>query len=782
MSLASTWFGQYISWRMVRKHGRLLGALICLSVPAQAQEPPAEPHAPAAAQAAPSEVTKPEPLDTPAPLYPEGASGDHVVVIELTVTAEGSVAQPKIVSGESPFSELALEACGRWRFRPAEIGGKPAAARIRFEVMFKQPPPPPPAPSSEQTQPAEAEAPSSPRKAPAARADEPIEVDVVGVRPAPDRTSLSRAEVREIPGTFGDPFRAIEVMPGVTPLVTGVPYFYVRGSPPGNVGYVMDGIRVPLLYHFALGPSVIHPGLIDRVDLYSGGYPARYGRFAGGIVAAESTPPRPDFHGEASVRLFDAGALLEAPISGGQGSALAGGRYSYTGGILSLVEPDVTLGYWDYELRVSHDVGTKDRVGIFGFGSYDYFALDTSGDQESLSTEFHRIDLRHERRIDANTLLKSGFTLGYDRSLNGDDVYVANRMLALRSTLEHGISRRALVRSGVDIEVDSYASEVGSDQETSRAMPSRVDSAVGVWTDVVLEPEPWFTVTPGLRLDSYASEGVSAIGVDPRIAARFQVSRKVAIEHAFGIAHQTPSFVVPVPGFALGGLTGGLQRAVQTSSGVEVLLPGGFQSKLTLFQNALFNLSDLLSLVRAENQIGELNLDTRMTGHSYGVELSARRSLTEKLGGYLAYTLSRSERFANGAHVVASFDRTHVLHAALAYDLGKRWRAGGRFTYYTGAPPEVETGFESVGGAAQADALAQAEAQEHRAPDFYRLDVRLEKKWLIGTKGAWVSFVFELLNATLHKEVFTYTCSPRGCRGEEFGPVTIPSIGVESAF
>jgi hypothetical protein len=65
--------------------------------------------------------------------------------------------------------------------------------------------------------------------------------------------------VRELPGAFGDPFRAIEVLPGVTPIATGLPYFYVRGAPPGNVGYFLDGVRVPYLYHIGLGPSVIHP-------------------------------------------------------------------------------------------------------------------------------------------------------------------------------------------------------------------------------------------------------------------------------------------------------------------------------------------------------------------------------------------------------------------------------------------------------------------------------------------------------------------------------------------
>ena len=111
-----------------------------------------------------------------------------------------------------------------------------------------------------------------------------------GERAPPATTSYSRAEVRQIPGAFGDPFRAVETLPGVTPIASALPFFYVRGAPPGNVGYFFDGIRVPYLFHVGIGPSVVQPALVERVDLHPGAYPARFGRFAGGIVAAEATP------------------------------------------------------------------------------------------------------------------------------------------------------------------------------------------------------------------------------------------------------------------------------------------------------------------------------------------------------------------------------------------------------------------------------------------------------------------------------------------------------------
>src|SRR6185369_6794138 len=161
-------------------------------------------------------------------------------------------------------------------------------------------------------------------------------------------------------------------LPGVTPLASGAPYFYVRGAPPGNVGYFLDGIRVPLLYHIGAGPSVIHPSIVDRVDLYPGGYPARFGRFAGGIVAGETKEPPPELHMEASIRVVDAGAMVEAPFADGRGTAYASGRYSYTGALLSAISSDVSLDYWDYQARARYRISPRDEVSVFVFGALDY--------------------------------------------------------------------------------------------------------------------------------------------------------------------------------------------------------------------------------------------------------------------------------------------------------------------------------------------------------------------------------------------------------------------------
>ncbi len=781
-------------------------ALALTTAAAQAQPAPEAPPRP--------NIVAPKVISDTVVDYPQGAKGDATVVLTLVVDRTGAVTSAVPNAPNEPFSSLAAERAKSWRFEPATRDGTPIVAKIRVEVVFREPEPEPePVPQAE------------PEPAPAAKAKpEQIEVMVLGEHPEPSRTaSLSRAEVRQIPGTFGDPFRAIEALPGVTPIVSGLPFFFIRGAPPGNVGYFLDGVRVPLLFHVGIGPSVVHPVLIDRVDLYPGGYPARFGRFAGGIVAGETTEPNPELHGEYNLRLFDAGAAVEAPFAAGRGTALVGGRYSYTAFILSVLSPETLLEYWDYQARATYDLTHDDRVGVFAFGSYDFLGQKTQGEPLTLfATEFHRVDLRYDRQLPRGRM-RTAFTFGVDRSLVQQDRSVVSRLYGGRNEVEQRIDEHVRVRAGSDVMLETYGIELGSQVLSPAAaraaafFPSRTDLSVGMRADAIISPHSAFAVTPGLRIDLYASEGQSAVGIDPRLATRTQVSERVSFLTALGIAHQPPAFVVPVPGFQPGGLRGGLQRAIQESMGVELDLGDSTTFTATVFQNAFFNMSDPLGVTEPEldgcppgsypddtiggdfgaapdnppdcaNRFdpGTLGPDrsggggqgadsrggrrfaevfeVRTLGASYGLELFLKRKMTKKLGGFLSYTLSRSTRSYGERKYVATFDRTHVANAALAYDLGRRWRAGSRVVFYTGLPKPPDPFDGST-----------------RLPPFFRIDLRLEKRWQL-TPTVWISAVAEAMNATLNKEAVQSECTLAGCEAEEIGPVTIPSIGVEGGF
>ncbi len=773
------------------------------SIDAPPQQKAEQVAAPAAAAPQPAlPVVLPRAVSTPI-AYPTQAQGEHEVVLELTISVEGAVSAARVVSGDAPFANSALAASRTWSFEPARRGDSAIASKIRFAVHFV-PPAAAPVPG----------APPPPVEPPGALPAAPkmLEIVVVGQR-EPIRHTLGRADVRDMPGAFGDPYRAIEALPGVVPIVSGLPYFYVRGAPPGNVGYFFDGIPVPYLYHFAAGPSVLQPAFIDHVDLYPGAYPARYGRFAGAIVAGEMAAPTYRFRGEASIRLIDSGATIEAPFANGRGSAMVGGRFSYTAAVLSLLVPDVSLSYWDYQGRARYQLDSKNSIEVLSFGAGDFLSdveTDYVGSAGSgplgqpatlterkrkntvVDIDFHRLDLRWDHKIQAGNWRNALF-FGLDRT-GGDNgnVTVKNHMIGARSEYRQALAPELTLRAGGDVLLESLAQQVNNQNTSNTVSPgsafdgssssfdtttnnnadlgldrARVDFTSGVWADAVFAVTPKLEITPGLRADLFVSGGRVALSLDPRISARYTLTDKLSVTHGLALVHQAPSFVIPVPGFKPS-LAGGLQSAVQYSAGLSYALPAGFESSLAVFQNAFFNMTDLIGLIQLQNTTGQSVTDLRATGHAYGAELLLRRSLARDVGGFISYTLSRSVRSTGMLEGPASSDRTHVLNVALSGNIGKNWRLGGRWLFYSGVPVQVAT-------------LHEARSPP-RTPPFWRLDVKLQKRWYIKAPNAWWGVVFEVLNTTLNKETVSGDCAGSACGYQRIGPVTVPSIGAEGAF
>lgn len=753
--------------------------------------------------------------------YPEGAQGDAVVLLELIVAADGTVTQVEVIDGTEPFAASARARALAWRFEPARRGDQVVAARIRARVEFREPSAGP-ASGAGAAPPAPGPAPSSSPSAPTSPA--PTEVTVVGKRRELGRTTLSADEVRALPGAFGDPLRAIEVLPSVTPTLSGIPYFYVRGAPPNNGGFFLDGIRVPTLFHVGLGPGVIHPALLERIDFFPGTPPASFGGVTGAIVAGHTRAPAAAAHGEASLRLVDASALLESPFAGDKGTALVAGRYGYPGPVVGAFS-EIELAYWDYQSRITVAVGEHDTLGVLAFGSHDFLGhREPSGTEvEDLVVDFHRVDLRHDH-VWTGGRTRIGATLGYD-SQGSNPSTISNRSAALRFELEQELAPTLRLRSGLEGRIDAYGFEQATPADPERsivpssAYPPRTNLTPSAYADVVWRIVPRIELVPGARVTIFDSTRAEVAGdtaprrttvpaVDPRVALRLSVTPDVALLSNFGVTHQYPTLRVgelPAVVGAGAGFPEGtkqLQRVLQASQGVEVALPGHVVATATGFLSKSWGLTDLTaSCLQIEPPSGPAGegpepsdpfycpSNAPVRGQAHGLELLVRRSLTERLSGMLSYTLSRSVREAHfvtldGGDAVATvpsdFDRTHVLNAVLGYDLGRHWRAGGRFVFYTGVPYSELAGNVPV-----------PPYNSLRDPPFYRVDVRLEKRWLLG-RGRSIAFVLEAMNVTLQKESNTLGMDCRGemtpesyttqCFRGEVGPLTIPSVGVEAVF
>lgn len=746
-----------------------VGAAVLSFAPPAAAAPP-DPPPPNASEPRPEGADFPEPLATPLE-YPAGETRSALVVLELIVDPEGNVTDVALVSGEPPFADVALEAARTWKFTPARRRGRAVRSKFRYAARFE---PPAPAP--------EVEAPALPARA--AAEPVPVEVLVRGERAAwerPATVTLTREDARSVPGTFGDPLRAVEAEPGVIPIVSGLPSFFVRGAPPANVGYFIDGIEVPLLYHAFFGPSVLHPGVIDNVKLYGGAPPVEYGRFAGPVVAADVKPLARRFTGEANVRLVDAGALVEAPFGGcdgperegcSRGSVRLGGRYSYTGLILSALG-DAQLDYWDYNGNISYALGGNDTVSAIGFGAYDFFEAGGTSDQGGGEVRFHRLGLRWDHTFaGGRTHTRVGVIGGYDSTggVEAATSTVGNRSVRLQGEVHSELGEAVYLHAGIEGRVDDYSLVTDplllNFADYSRLFPERTETSAGAYVSSELRPARGIKVVPGVRADVYHDRGITAFALDPRVAAEFALGSRVTVDQSLGLAHQRPNFVPNVPGAQVADLEGGLQEALLWSSGVSWKLPLHLTASATVFRNAFFNALDPLGGKR-DFSIDRTVLDRRSTISSMGLELKVKRPFSKRLGVLFSYTLSRTEQATGTDEAISGFDRPHVASLVLGYTFGSGYAIGGRAVFYSGVPE------------------LNLERRPHfttrrRGRPYFRSDVRFEKRFRLGEHAYW-GVNAEVLNVTATQEVVRLDCGVR-CVERVAGPVVLPSIGVEAGF
>ena len=71
------------------------------------------------------------------------------------------------------------------------------------------------------------------------------------------RHVVTAEELKRVPGTFGDPVRALQSLPGVARPNVAEGSIVVRGAEGINTGFYVDGMPVPYMFHTMVGRSVI---------------------------------------------------------------------------------------------------------------------------------------------------------------------------------------------------------------------------------------------------------------------------------------------------------------------------------------------------------------------------------------------------------------------------------------------------------------------------------------------------------------------------------------------
>ena len=587
------------------------------------------------------------------------------------------------------------------------------------------------------------------------------------------RTTLRGRELTRIPGTFGDPFRVIHTLPGVTSIMSLLPFPVVRGASPGSTGFLIDGIRVPMLFHWLAGPSVLHPEFIDEISFYPGGFPVSYGGYTAGIIDGRTRRARSDESlTDFDLNFLQSGAMIRRPLPWMGATATAAGRVGYPGLLMSLATDDVSLSYWDYQLRLDGG-NTKSGYTVFAYGANDDLSVrpfdadpnDPDAELESVMRMFfHRLELRYQHM---DGTLSGVYRLigGIDETLFGDlagfgTTSVESRVnwrwrrgeqLELRSGLE-GLARNTSQKA-----VASDGGPVVDVAEITGVLPHFYSGSA--WLEALWRPTPEWLIRPGIRGDIYGDEETTAPAFDPRLSLRYRLgglalSRAASqtarddevpwVKGSVGIFHQPPRIFLPAPGLDTIPLRHGLLRAIQTSVGLEIPLLRGLSVDAQAFYNdmdpVIFDISFNQSVEDLRNSAptrlpgalppeGERgqgdgqnvvdNFIVPQVGRAYGFELLLRRKARSGAYGWLSYTLSLSQREREGEWVAFDYDRTHLLNLVAGVPLPRNWEFGARVQVQSGKPETTTSGYNNA-----------------RTDGYMRIDIRFDKRavwnrWLL---------------------------------------------------
>jgi TonB family protein len=613
----------------------------------------------------------------------------------------------------------------------------------------------------------------------------PFDQLVTAPRPRKEvtRVVIEREVIDQTPGAMGDPLAVIQNYAGVARVQGMMGEIIVRGSAPKDTQVFVDGVTVPIVYHFGGLRSVLPTGMIENLDFYPGNFSPYYGRANGGVIDVTLRKLKPKkVGGYADVNLLDSGIYLEAPI-GDKAAIAVAGRRSYIDAILNAVIPDnapitgLTLPvYYDFQVLGSYRPAPAHDLRLFFFGSDDRFAIifknsgqfgtELTGNQLSLSTTFYKGIATYKfvpsERFE-NTVRLAG---GRDEvKLTVFQFYQNTTLdsLQLRDTARFKASDRFTLVGGLDTIYQKWSGGLrmpnppreGEDpMQTDISQQITTEVSEGHWlpaafAEAEITPLAGLLLIPGVRVDYFSD--IHQTTLAPRLTVRYQLREPLTLKAGIGLFYQEPTVDESNKDFGNPDLK--CERGVHYSLGTEWKIRKHISLDTTAFYKDLDNLvsrTDASKVVDGRNQ--PLRYDNHGVGRVYGLEVTARHETAHKFTGWLAYTLMRSERRDSGetSYRLFQYDQTHILTVVGMYSLPRNWQVSSRLRLVSGNPetPVVGSVFDSSKAEYQP---TNGAPYSSRAPMFYQLDLRVDKRWVF---NRWMFNAYlDIQNVSNHTNV-----------------------------
>jgi len=517
--------------------------------------------------------------------------------------------------------------------------------------------------------------------------------------------SIPVESIADIPAFLGekDVLKVIQLMPGVQSGSEGSTGLYVRGGGPDQNLIILDDATVYNANHLFGFFSVFNGDALKSVELYKGGFPARFGGRLSSVIKMDMKDGnKEELHGKVGVGILSSSLTLEGPIKKGKTSFLVSGRRTYFDLLTLPFQPaDTKGGYYFYDLnvKVNLEFSDRDKLYISGYFGRDKFWFKDNYDPDNKtkanlgwgnSTSTMRWNHQYSKRLFGNTSFifsKYDFKIKAEDEYNGDEYslsYISSiRDYSIKYDLDYFPNPNHFVKFGLISTTHKFVpsalviKETGFETIDNTDPFNSLESAIYVEDDMKLFNK--INVNAGIRFSHFVHDKVNYFKPEPRLSIAWQLQHDLSLKASYasmnqyihlltnsGIGLPTDLWVSStdrVKPQSSQQIALGLARDI-VSRNLTITLEGYYKKSdnvINYKEGASFLVLD--DPESSEEVSWEDNI-TSGQAWSYGAELFVQRKIG-KFTGWLGYTLSRTEMQFDELHFgqkfLAKYDRTHDI-------------------------------------------------------------------------------------------------------------------------
>lgn len=629
------------------------------------------------------------------------------------------------------------------------------------------------------------------------------------------------AELLSVAGAAMDPLAATLSLPGVTFASDTSSEPAVRGSAPDDNGYYIDFVPARYVFH-VLGNSIFNHNLIHSFDLHPAAFGSQYSDATGAIIDVKLRDPRnTSFTTTIDASFLGAGVLLESGLGKHHAFYVSFRRSLIDKFINDEDKKDRDSGVRveqipiseDYQFKYRWEVDAQNRLTLLAAGASDWLEATFRNDADlvrrdpdfaglaSVTTSFDSQGMSWDHLSDnANHGVKISLTSSSER----DDVYYGTGQFMETETKRNTLRAQWDYDSGgahhfmaggwienTDFELNLNA-KIPACSSLDAACPTidapliRIDDTFSMNSRVLFAEDRW-RLTPALTLRTglhyLYDEYMDKSAVDPRLRLEWQASDAWSFHIAYGHYSQLPKAEELAP--LMGNPDLEIIEAVHHVVGMERKFGNEWSWSVELYHKQLENLPLSLKPETDPDHLDRYASDA--TGQAYGMELLIKKELTDKFYGWLALSLSKTERRdeRTGATWRFDYDKPIILNWVMNYQATNRWLFGIKWSVQSGNlyTPVIET--RSHPSNPDVEQLIYGEPNSERLPMYHRLDFRAEYTKRTNY-GMWSAFL-DLLNVYDADNVQAVSSTPDTINGDvrlrsSDGLGFFPSIGFKLQF